>query len=442
MSSRSKHAEQPERPAAQDQAQQPDKSADPAGPPEGFLRRTFESLAIRDFRYLWLGSLLGMSGFQMQSFARTFLVDELTGSAFITSIVGMGFAPTLLIFSLVGGVVGDRFERRAVIQYSQLGSAAITLTIAVLISTQVIHWTHLLVASLLQGASFSFQMPARQAVLPKVVGKERLSNAIALGSGGMNLTGVAVPGLAGLIYTSFGGFHGGAAAVYYVVGGMYLFTVFLTAQIPRMPPEASGKSKNVVDDIAAGLRYVAGNRVVLLVLITTIFTALLAMPFRMQTPVFARRLYESDASEVGWLMMVMALGGVIGTIVIANLRQGNRRGIVYIAGTLISGVSIALVAAFPEYAIGLPLMILVGLGSSIRMTLGQSLTLEASDAEYRARVMGLNMTVFGLLPLGALPVGAAVDLYGAEWTLLFVGAALLVVGAVILLGSPTLRKLG
>ena len=102
----------------------------------------------------------------------------------------------------------------------------------------------------------------------------------------------------------------------------------------------------------------------------------------------------------------------------------------------------ALVAAFPAYAIGLPLMLLVGLGSSIRMTLGQSLTLEATDAQYRARVMGLNMTVYGFVPLGALPVGRAVDMFGAQASLLVVGLALAVTGLVILLGSPTLRRLG
>ena len=148
---------------AQDQATV---TTDTLATPDGFMSRTFESLSIRNFRYLWFGSLLGMAGFQMQSIARTIFVDELTHSAFITSIVGMGFAPTLLIFSLVGGVVGDRVERRMVIQASQAAAAFLALTIATLIAVNMIHWTHLLVASMIQGALFSFQMPARQAILP------------------------------------------------------------------------------------------------------------------------------------------------------------------------------------------------------------------------------------------------------------------------------------
>ena len=401
------------------------------------MSRTFESLSIRNFRYLWFGSLLGMAGFQMQSIARTIFVDELTHSAFITSIVGMGFAPTLLIFSLVGGVVGDRVERRMVIQASQAAAAFLALTIATLIAVNMIHWTHLLVASMIQGALFSFQMPARQAILPTIVGKKRLTNAIALSSGAMSLMGIVAPGIAGVLYN-----FGGPEAVYYCVGGMSVVAVLITGFLPRLPPEAVTRTRNMVGDITDGIRYVAQNRVVLLVLVTGIATALISMPFRMQLPVFAKRLYESDASEIGWLMMLTGVGGVIGTLAIASLRQGNRRGVIYIMGTVLGGLGIGLVAAFPQYALALPLMLIVGLGSSLRMTLGQSLALEATDSQYRARVMSLNMMIYGLIPVGALPVGWAVDVYGAQATLLVVGPALALIGVITLLVSPTLRRLG
>ena len=401
------------------------------------MSRTFESLSIRNFRYLWFGSLLGMAGFQMQMIARTIFVDELTHSAFITSLVGMGFAPTLLIFSLVGGVVGDRVERRLVIQASQTAMAFLTFLIATLIATDLIHWHHLLVASMIQGALFSFQMPARQAILPIIVGKGRLTNAIALSSGAMSLMGIVAPGIAGVLYNL-----GGPAAVYYCVGGMSAVAVLITGLLPRIPPEAVTRTRNMLGEISDGFRYVAHNRIVLLVLITGIATALISMPFRMQMPVFARRLYESDASEIGWLMMLTGVGGVIGTLAIANLRQGHRRGVIYIMGTILGGLGIGLVAAFPQYVLALPLMLIVGLGSAFRMTLGQSLVLEATDSRFRARVMSLNMMIYGLIPLGALPVGWAVDVYGAQATLLVVGPALALIGVISLLVSPTLRRLG
>lgn len=337
---------------AQDQATT---TTDTPVTPGGFWSRTFESLSVTNFRYLWFGSLLGMSGFQMQAIARTILVDELTGSAFITSVVGMGWAPTLLIFSMVGGVIGDRVERKFVIQASQAAAAFLTFFIGTLIAIDMIHWTHMLVASMIQGALFSFQMPARQAILPLIVGKERVTNAIALSSGAMSITGIVAPGIAGVLYN-----FGGPEAVYYCVGGMTALAVFVTNFLPRIPPEAAARARKMGGEILDGIRYVGGNRVVLLVLIT---------------------------------------------------------------------------------GIGLPLMLIVGLASTFRMTLGQSLTLEATDSQYRARVMGLHMMIYGLTPLGALPVGQAVDVFGAQETLLVVGPALAIVGVLSLMASPTLRRL-
>ena len=249
-------------------------------------------------------------------------------------------------------------------------------------------------------------------------------------------TANVAPGIAGVLYN-----FGGPEAVYYCVGGMSALAVFITGFLPRIPPEAGARSRKMAGQILDGIRYVGQNRVVVLVLVTGIATAMISMPFRMQMPVFARRLYESDASEIGWLMMLTGVGGVIGTLAIANLREGHPRGVVYLMGAILGGVGIGLVAAFPEYTFALSLMLLVGLASTLSMTLGQSLTLEATDAQYRARVMGLSMMVYGLTPLGALPVGRAVDAFGAQETLLVVGPVLAVIGVLSLLASPTLRRL-
>jgi len=129
---------------------------------------------------LWFGMVLAMGGFQMQMIARGILVYDMTGDAFITSIVGMGFAPSLLIVSLYGGVLGDRVERRLIIQLSQVANGILAGVVAFLIITGTIAWGHLLAVSVFQGAMFAVQMPARQAVIPSLVGKNQLANAFAL----------------------------------------------------------------------------------------------------------------------------------------------------------------------------------------------------------------------------------------------------------------------
>ena len=372
----------------------------------------------------------------MQTIARTLLVDDLTGSAFITGMVGMGFAPTMLIFSLFGGVAGDKAERRGLIQASQGAAGLLALAIGLLIVTGAIHWTHMFAASMIQGVLFAFQMPARQAVLPILVGGHRLTNAIALNSGGMSLMAIAAPGVAGVLYGVFG-----AGAVYFVVGGMYAAAVVLTGRIPRIPPETVDSGRHVLRDIVVGLRYVRSNRLILLLLASGMIVAVLAMPFRMLLPVFARRLYDSDPSEVGWLLALAGVGGIIGTLAVANLRRGHHRGLIVLVGAILSGVVLLVIGGFPIYGVGLGAMVGVGLAETTRMTLAQSLTLEVAGPEYRARVMSLFMMTFGLMPLGALPLGRAVDVYGASPSLLVMAGIVITVGVLFLIGARALRRL-
>jgi len=412
--------------------------------PSGFRNRTssafsntVESLKHPGYRYMWGASMLGMGGFTMQTIARTVFVDDLTGSALITGIVAIGFAPSMLIMSLFGGVAGDRLERRMVIQISQGAAAILALIIAVLIATDSIHWIHLFFASLLQGVTFAFQMPARQAILPKLVGKENITNAVALNSAGMGVMGIVAPGIAGVLYGI-----AGPESVYFAVAGLSVLAMLFTSRLPKFYPELDGVKKNVFADISEGLKYTWNNRLIFMLLISGLASALLAMPFRMQIPVFTRRLYDIDAAEIGWLMAAMGVGGLIAAVITANLRKGHRRGpVLLIVGIGGSGIGMLLLAVSQNYVIGLAVMIVIGFAGAIRMTLGQSLTIEATDDAFRARVMSLNMMTFGLMPVGALPMGYAIDHIGAQNTLFIVGIALIVATVMLTLGSSTIRRL-
>ncbi len=385
---------------------------------------------------MWVGSILGMGGFQMQAIARTVFVDDLTGSAFLTGLVALGFAPTMLIMSLFGGVAGDRLERRLVIQVSQGAAGVLALAIGVLIAIDAIHWVHLFFASMLQGMTFAFQMPARQAILPNLVGKENITNAIALNSAGMGIMTIVAPGIAGVLYGI-----AGPETVYFVVAGMSVLAVAFTSRLPRFIPDLSGVKKSVFSDISEGLKYTWRNRLVLMLLISGLTMAVLAIPFGMQVPVLTRRLYDIEPAEIGWLMAAMGVGGLLATLITANLRAGHHRGsILLVVGMGGTGIAVLLMAISGVYFIGMAIMVAVGFAGSIRMTLGQSLMIEATADEFRARVMSLNMMVFGLAPVGALPMGYSIDHLGAETTLVILGLVLSAATAVLFLGSSTLRR--
>ena len=165
-----------------------------------WLSRTFNSLNNKDFRMLWIGLFLSMAGFNMQMVIRGVLVYDLTDDPILTGLVGMGFAPSLLVVSLFGGVISDLVDRRLIIQISQAANAILAAIVAFLVFFELIHWSHLFIVAVFQGAGFALQLPARQAAIPSLVGENRITNAIALNAIAMSVTSLASPGIGGFLY--------------------------------------------------------------------------------------------------------------------------------------------------------------------------------------------------------------------------------------------------
>jgi MFS family permease len=416
---------------------QPDVVAPRFGVVGRSFRHTFESvIENRDFRMLWFGMVFAMGGFQMQMLARGILVYDLTNDYFITGLVGMGFAPALLVVSLYGGVLGDRVERRLLIQLSQAANGILAGVVAILILTNTVVWGHLLVVSIAQGAMFALQMPARQAAIPSLVKKHQLPNAFALSAMAMSMMSLIAPAIAGVVYQ-----FSGPAVVYIAVSAIMLSSVIFTTLVPKMYPPVSKTRESVLTNIAGGFRYIAGNKLVLNLLVYSMVIAVLAMPFRMLIPAFAKDVYGAAGSEVGVLLTAIGLGGLIGSISIANLRKGHRRGWILLGGAFVAGFSLLGIVGFPVLIAGFIGMIGIGLGEQARWALGQSLMMENTDDEYRARVMSVLMMTFGLMPLGMLPLGWAMGVFGAREAVT-VTAILLVISAVLtVVLFPRIRKI-
>lgn len=372
----------------------------------------------------------------MQMMARTILVYDISEDAFISSLVAMGWAPSLLFVSIFGGVIGDRFERRNLIQVSQAANASMALAIAFLILSNNIHWVHLLVVSFLQGAMFALQLPARQAMIPSIVGKHRIANAIALNSMAMSLMTVLAPGVGGLIYGVFGPDY-----VYFIIAGITFGAVIFTGLIPRVPPSILIRERTILQNIGDGWKYISRQPVIRTILLQGVLLALLTMPFRMLTPVFAEDVYGSNPQQVGYLVATAGIGGFLGSFGIATLRKGDHRGFILLATGIIAAASIVVLAAMPFYLIGIVMMIGIGIGESGRWALGQAIMMEQADEQYRARVMSFMMMTYGLLPVGLIPFGAAIQRWGALTPTLFMGIAALIAAVSFLLFSTSIRRL-
>ena len=399
------------------------------------LSHTFESLQFKNFRMLWFGVVFGMAGIQMQMVIRGIYVYDITDSAFLTGFVGMGFAPSLLFVSIYGGVISDRLERRLIIQIAQTTNAILAASIGLLIFFDFILWWNLLIVSVVQGAMFSIMMPARQAAISTLVDKKSLPNAYALNAMAMSLMGLLSPALAGFLYEWINPY-----GVYFVISLILMSAVFFTSLVPKMYPKQI-EHKKVLREFYDGLSYLASNRIICMILLYSVVVALLTMPFRMLIQVFAKDVYGALPSEVGMLMTSVAIGGIVGSILIANLRKGNHRGFLLIIGAVVSGLALILISSVPYFIAGVFGLIGIGLGEQARWALGQSLVMENSKEEFRGRMMSILMMTFGLMPLGMLPLGFAMAKQGAQIPVFISGVFLLIFSLVIFIFSGTIRRI-
>lgn len=401
------------------------------------FNRTFESLSIRDYRLLWFSMMTGMSGTQMQMLARGILVYDITGSFALTGIVSAGFAPAMLIGSVISGTLTERVERRKMIQATQLGQVVLALSIGILVLTDLIIWQHILVASILQGGIFAFMMPARQVIIPKIVGKKLMTNAMSLNSAAMSFTAMVAPAVGGVLYGVIG-----AEGVYFLVAALNLAAIGLTGMLPKFPPDPNVIRRSILSNTIEGMVYVRRNRTLMSVIAFVAIGTVLSMPFRMLLPAISSDVFGASEFKTGVLVALMGVGSLIGALGIAALRQGQRRGLVLISSAFVSAVALIIFAGFPIYWVGLVIMIFMGIGEAGRFALGQALSMELTDDEHRARVASLFQMTFGLIPIGIVPVSIAMELYGAEQTLFVLGLVLLTTSLLSLGLMQRLRQLG
>lgn len=401
------------------------------------MRTTFGSLGNRNFLLLWLGMLFLMAATQMQMLTRSYLVYDLTGSGTILGYVSLGIAVPLLLIPLFGGALADRFNRKMIIQGGQIVAAVLGLTVGLLIEFEIISWQYLFVSSMIQGGLFAFMMPARQAIIPQIVGKENLANAMALNAAGMSAMTMGAPALAGWLYANMGPWN-----VYYVIAGLASISVVLTSLIPNVQRRSQERTdiSVMLGDIGDGIRYISSQRILLVLVVVGLVTTMLAMPFRFIMPVFVVDIYRQGPQAMGLLLGMMGVGALIGALYVAAVGRKNR-GAMLIMSSFLSAVGLILVAAVPVYSFGLLVMIILGLGDAGRMALNQALLIELSDDAYRGRVMSIFMLNFGLMPLGVYPAGVLTDHLGGQVVVGLMGVMLLVITAVILITQRQLRRL-
>jgi len=400
------------------------------GRPKSGWRRTFMALENRNFRWMWLAGLASSATFQMGMVARGWLIYDMTGSALALGWVSSGWGISILALSLFGGVVADRVRRRNVLVTSQVAMGLVTLTIGILIATDLIRVWHLFMGSVAAGVIFAFQMPSSSSFTAEIVDRETLLNASSLNAVAMSLMGIIGAPAAGALLERIG-----VAGVYFLQVPLYAFIVFCLLHLPLTPP-ADRRRASVLRELLEGLRYIRARTVVLMLLVITLLRVLLAAPYQTFLPVFAEDVFGVGASGLGLLQAAVGAGAMVGSLGVASLGDFQRKGGLLLATGLILGGGLLLFAYAPSFYLALAALVLVGAASNVCMVTNSTLLQISISNQVRGRVLSMAMWLWGFSPVGTVPSGALADLWGAPFTVALQGGLLALAFTAIGLGWP------
>ncbi len=393
------------------------------GPPEGRLARTFSALRYRDFRVMWLGAFLSTTGTWMATVAQGWVVLSMTNSAFLLGVDGFLATGPMLVFSLFGGVVADRVERKKIMLFSQYLQMAFAFILAVLLFSGNVKVWHIFLLSFLTGSAQSFSGPAYISLLPTLVKREDLPNAIAMNSMQFNLARVIGPVLAGIALAAWG------AAICFAVNGMSFLAVIVALLLIRSPAgRPAAEQGGMLDEMKEGFRFVAQRPKLLMLTFLAFAGTFLGMPIVTFLPVVAKSIFGLDAGGYAWMMTTYGLGSVTGALVVAATAHVANKGKVALKLQLAFA---ALLVAF-AFSRSLPLSLLIAFCSGVCIVgviaLYSSLVQLTTSDEMRGRVMSIFMLAFrGGMPLGNLLAGYVAQRWSISVALAVNGAILAMV---------------
>jgi MFS family permease len=371
-----------------------------------------------------------------QSVVRSWLAFELTGSKLALGAIAAAVAVPMLVVAPFGGVIADRMERRRLIALAQSAVLISELVLMTLLWLGELEFWHLLCGTTVMGLAFPVSMPARQAIVVNVVGREALTSAMAIGMGAMSAARVMGPLLSGVLIDVIG-----VRGTYTVGVGLYLFALCTLIGVPRHQAQApEGGRATVLADLVEGFRYLVRNRILGMLLLFGLVPMFLAMPTQQLMVVFAQDVWHVGSSGFGVLQAMSGMGGVAGAIWVAR-RKGEARLRVMVWSGLGFAVLLALFALSPSFY---PAVVLALAGytlSAIYQTLNNSAIQLLLPDTLRGRISSFMMMSVSLPLLGTLPVGALADRIGAPAAVSIacaLGAAFVTAFYVL---SPTLRAL-
>jgi MFS family permease len=397
---------------------------------------TFSGLRHRNYRLFWTGSLVSLIGTWMQGTAQSYLVWELTRSALATSLTVLFFSLPSTVLSLLGGVVADRFDRRRLLLVTQTTFMVQSAILATLTFLGMIQVWQIYVLALVNGTVMAFDAPARQSMIPSLVAREDLTNAIALNSTAFNASRVVGPPVAGLLYAA-----AGPAWCFAVNTVTYLAILYAIGIMRPARDETARAPAHLWNDVREGVGYVWHHAVIRTLLLMVALVGTFAFTYVVLMPVVASRVLNAGPAGNGFLLGGAGIGATLGGLTVASLRP--RR-----PGRFIVGVGLASVAALVGFALSRSLSLSILLSAAIGATVMMFLTTCNSTIQsylpdaLRGRVMSIyTLALIGSGPLNSLIAGVLGSALGASMAIGISGLVMAVAIVLIVAGNRAVLDL-
>ncbi len=429
--------------------------------------KTFDSLIdVPAFRWFLLSMTGNWSALLMQQLARSYLTYQMTGSFAALGLVELANTWPRLFLALYGGVVADRASRRVIIQICESFNALNAGVIAALLFTGHLQFWHLIVMSFFQGILNSFVLPARQAMIPEIVGQYRLMNAFALNVFVLNIMRLFAPALAGVIiawimFRSNGNTFLAVGTVFALIAALNVFAVSALFPVPKTDARTraalradataaavSGRRRGDgggggeggfldragLRDIKDAFGYLKHERILIWLMVIHSSTQMLALPYQRLLPGFVEEVLGfskgESAAAMGFLLTMTAIGALFGSLLIASLPD-KHRGKILAYSLVLFGIALIGFSASTLVWLSAGIVVVLGIGQSIRMSIANILIQARVEDVYRGRISAIMLLDDGLESLGIFGIAILADLVGSQWALGGVGFLLLVYGGVI-----------
>jgi MFS family permease len=397
----------------------------------------WRSLRHRNYRLYLTGQLVSVCGTWMQQVALSWLVYRLTGSATLLGVVGFASQIPILVLGPIGGVINDRYSCHRVAVWTQCAALAQALLLALLTLTGWIQPLHIILLGTALGVVYAFDMPARQALVHRLVDTEDLANAVALNSSMINAARIVGPALAGLVVAKFG------EGICFVINALsYIATIVALLMMKfAKPPRREAKATSIGRSLIEGYRYTMATTPIRDLLILLGVVGVMGMPYMTLMPVFAAHVHGSGADTLGIMFGAVGLGALMGALFLAQRKNIIGLGRVIVFATVGFGVGLICFTVSQVFWLSLLLLVGVGYGWMVLIAASNTALQTLADNEMRGRVMSLfSMMLVGMAPFGSLLAGWAADHVGAPLVVAIGGGFCAIAGIIFARRLPGLRE--